>query len=367
MAWSPTTDDILNLGGVRRRSDGFRFELCDRDWTPIGELHPDREQSVPTIENDTSNEVPRRLSGLKLKPDERDDIDTISDRLRVYVQLQNGVEYRLGSFLWADENEPGRSWGLDHYSELSDPNYILGQESTEGFGWGRGATITLIIFWLLQRACIPMRDIVVIGEAANRGLRDPHVWEPGVTWLAKLNELGAGCGFVPPWFNRDAKLYFDKVPDPAVSAPTVPAYGPNTRMIADSIVYSRGTLTAPNDFGGSDSGTDRLRTARWQVPASAPHSFAKRGWRIGKTINVQGTENQAQMDAIVRGLGRGTDVMEYVTFNSTLDPRHDTYDIVPAPDRDGVMRNWLETSWQAELRSGGAMRHNLRRVFYDVT
>lgn len=367
MAWSPTTDDILDLNGVRRRCDSFEFELCDRDLKPIGMLHPDRDQSTPTIENDTGNEVHRRLTGFKLNPDEAADVNTVTDRLRVYMRLQNGARFRLGTFLWQDESEAERSWGAEHHSELVDFSYILAQESTTAFGWGRGANITLIMFFLLGRASFEQADIAVIGDAANRGLRDPRSWEPGSTWLHKLNDLGAGCGFAPPWFDQDGKLYFDAVPDPAVSAPDVPAYGPNTRMIADSILYSNGLLSAPNDFGVFDSGTDRLRTGRYQVPASAPHSFAKRGWRIGKTQSTQGTTSQAQIDQNARSLARRSDVMEYVTFSSTLDPRHGTYAIVPAPDRNGVMRNWLETSWAMELRSGGEHRHDLRRVSYDVT
>src|SRR5690606_4124116 len=49
----PTATQILNLENVRQRTDSFRFELCDKDLKPIGELHPDFSQT-PTIQNDTS-------------------------------------------------------------------------------------------------------------------------------------------------------------------------------------------------------------------------------------------------------------------------------------------------------------------------
>jgi hypothetical protein len=371
MAWAPPTDDILDLKGVRRRSDSFRFELCDRDMTPIGTLHPDRDQSVPTIENDTNNETARRLTGLKLMPSEAADVNTLTDRLRVYMTPGapggiRGSEYRLGTFLWGGEDQPQRSWGLEHHSELVDRTYILSKKSTQAFGWSRGANITLMMFFLFGRAAFRLEDIAVIGESANRGLRDPRAWEPGSTWLEKLNDLGAGTGFVSPWADEHGRIYFDAIPDPAVSSPTVPEYGPDTRMVADSIVYSGGLLDAPNDFGASDSGTDRIRTGRYQLPASAPHSFANRGWRIGETRSVQGSSDSTALNANARALARGSDVLDYVTFSSTLDPRHGTYAIVPCPDRDGIMRNWLEDSWAMELRSGGLMQHTLRRISYDV-
>lgn len=361
MAWSPTTEQILDLDGVRRRADGFRFELCDRQLNPIGELHPDRSGSIPSIQNDTSNETSRRLTGMKLTADEAGDVNTVTDRLRVYLVLQNGTEHRLGTFLWADENQPRRSWGDEHHSELVDFSYILAQQSTQAFGWGRGATISLVMFFLLFRAGFEMVDIAVIGDEANRGLRDPWAWEPGSTWLNKLNDIGATVGFVAPWFDRDGRLHFDQAPDPGVEQPKMPAYEDDTRVIADSILYSSDVLKAPNDFGVFDSGTERLRAGRYQLPTSAPHSFANRGFRIGRVETVQGMESQDQADRSARNLARSSDVFEHLTFSSTIDPRHETYDVV-----DAFGLRWLETAWSMELRSGGAMQHTLKRVTYDV-
>jgi hypothetical protein len=361
MTWAPTTDQILNLDGVRRRVDRFEFELCDREWNPIGTLNPDRGQQI-SITNDTTNEIPRKLSGFKLLSDEADDVNTMSDRLRVYMALQNGDRRRLGSFMWEDESEPERPWGVEHHGSLTDLNQILASPSTKAYGWGRGGTITLIMFFLLFQASFELKDIAVIGEEANRGLRQPRSWEPGSTWLHKLNDMGVGCGFGPPWFNRDGLLYFDEIPDPAFAQPTVPAYDDDTRVIANSIVPSNDMLKAPNDFGLFDSGTDRLIAGRYQLPASAPHSFANRGWRLGHVESTQGMSSQDGANKGAQNLARKSDVYEYLTFSSTLDPRHDTYDIV-----DAFGKRWLEVSWTMELRSGGTMQHNLKRVSYDVT
>src|SRR5215207_312 len=359
-SWAPTTDQILDLDGVHRRVDRFRFELCDKDLSPIGELHPDAE-SAPTIQNDTSNNTSRRFGGLKLTPDEAVDVNVLTDRLRVYMVLQNDVEYRLGTFMWADANRPDRSWGQEQHSELVDFSYILSQESTQAFGWGRGATITLIIFFLVFRAGFELADVAVIGHEAARGLADTRSWQPGATWDQMLTDLGDIVGFASPWFDRDGRFHFDEPPDPAVDHPTVTSYGYSTRVVADSVLYTDDLLAAPNDFAAFDSGTDRIRAGRYQVPASAPHSFANRGFRIGKTQTLQGTATQDQVNKATRNLARRSDAYEIVTFQSTLDPRHDTYDVVEAFDE-----RWLETSWSMELRSGGLMSHSLKRVSYDV-
>lgn len=360
MTWQPTTDQILNLDGVRRRVDRFRFELCDREWNPIGTLSPDRGQAI-SLTNDTSNEVPRKLSGFKLLPSETVDVNPISDRLRVYMILQNGAEFRLGSFLWEDENLVERPWGVEHHGSLADLCQILASPSTKAYGWGRGATITLVMLFLLFQASLELEDVAEIGEEANRGLRQPRSWEPGSTWLHKLNDMGVGCGFGPPWFDRDGKLHFNEIPDPMMSEPTVPVYEADTRIIANSVVPSNDLLKAPNDFGLFDSQTDRLIAGRYQLPASAPHSFANRGWRLGRVESAQGMSTQAGADQAAANLARKSDVYEYLTFSSTLDPRHETYDIV-----DALGKRWLEVGWTMELRSGGTMQHNLKRVSYDI-
>jgi len=104
-----------------------------------------------------------------------------------------------------------------------------------------------------------------------------------------------------------------------------------------------------------------LRVGRYQLPANAPNSFARRGFRIGHVESSQGMETQAQADKAAANMARSADVFEYLAFSSTLDPRHDTYDVV-----DAYGLRWLETAWTMELRSGGAMAHTLKRVNYDV-
>jgi hypothetical protein len=362
VAWAPTSDQILDLDGVHRRADQFRFELCDRDLRPIGELHPDREASVPVIENDSTNNTSRRLRSFRLHAAEADDVNPLTDRLRVYMVLQNGLEYRLGTFLWADANRPVRSWGQQHDADLVDLTYVLDQQSTQAFGWSRKWELASIVYFLVLRAGFEHADVVKLGDEAHRNLSAPMSWQPGTTWLQMLTDLGNLVGFAAPWFDRDGGLHFDQPPDPELDAPTVPAYGPAGRVVADSVVYSDDLIAAPNDFAVFDSATEQIRTGRYQLPATAPHSFANRGFRVGLVESVQGIGTQAQANKAALNLARTRSVAyEWLSFTSTLDPRHETFDVVSAFDQV-----WLETTWSMELRSGGAMAHTMRRVSYEL-
>lgn len=362
LEWNPTTEQILNLDGVHRRADSFRFELCDRSLTPIGDLHPDRDESAPAIENDVSSTTSRRLRGLKLTRDEAQDVNPIADRMRVYMILQNDVEFLLGTFVFADDSQPVRSWGEERSSELVDFSYILNMQTTRAYGWGRGASIGLIMIFLFQQSGFSLADFARLGDEASRGLSDPLSWQPGATWYQMLTDLGNVVGFAPPWFDRDGRLHMDQPPDPEFDVPTIPAYEDATRVVADSILRSNDLVAAPNDFAVVDSGTDRLRVGRFQLPSSAPHSFANRGYRVGVVENVQGTASQDQANKAAKNLARTRGVAyEWITFSSTADPRHDTYDVIEA-----YGQRWLETSWSLPLQSGGLMRHTMKRTTYDA-
>lgn len=361
--WAPTTDQILDLDGVSRRVDRFRFSLCDRAWRPIGELHPDRAGSVPQIEVDTSATTSRRLRQMRLLADEAGDIDPIGDRLRVWMVLQNGAEFLLGSFLWADASRPVRSWGTELSSDLVDLGFVLDQPSTEAFGWGRGAQIGLIILFLTMRAGFTLGDISPRSESAStKTLAEPVAWTPGTTWAAMLEELSRLIGWAPPWFDRYGQMRLGRLPDPDVDQPTVPAYGPGTRVIADSILRSDDILTAPNDFAVTDSGTENMIIGRYQVPAAAPHSYQRRGFRVGLVESSQGIVSKQQADIAAQQLAKtkGTS-FRWVSWSSTADPRHEMWDIV---DVFGVRS--LETRWSLQLRSGGEMTHTVRQTGFEL-
>ena len=111
-----------------------------------------------------------------------------------------------------------------------------------------------------------------------------------------------------------------------------------------------------------DSGTDRMITGRYQIPADAPHSRANRGYTVGRVESAQGLQWYSQANRAAYNLARSAGrAYETLSFTSTADPRHDTWEII-----DALGNRWLETSWSLELRSGGAMNHNMRRTTYAV-
>jgi hypothetical protein len=97
------------------------------------------------------------------------------------------------------------------------------------------------------------------------------------------------------------------------------------------------------------------------VPASAPHSFARRNRRITETIDVPGIGSSALAAAAARShaLTKGAGY-EWATFDSPFDPRHDTFDIV-----EMEQTNWIEVRHSFTAAPGARHAHEIRRVYED--
>ena len=314
MPWPPSTADLLDMveGGVFHRSDGFRFELLDQDWAVIGELHPSAE-SPPTMSNDTSRTIIRTVDNLTLPASEAQAIDTMTDRMRPVMILQNGAERPLGVFTWAQDNRPQRAWGTEHVSSLRDQTFDLLAPRGRVSSTKKGAN-------LLVRAQdhaalrIPRERMLVLGASAATAAA-PMVWPPDDPLSDIVNAHLHLAGYLPAHFNHDGMLVFrpaatdldDVAPDIVEDA--------GGRIIADSMLDSDDTLDAPNVYLVVEtSGQGPPIVGRYQVPASAPHSVENRGYEVVKPVQVQGIPSAAptlrvsleSQAGILRPAGGGT-------------------------------------------------------------
>lgn len=351
--WAPTTEQILDLDGVHRRSDRFRFELLDQQDRVIGEVRPDRNRA-PQIRNNTGSAVHRTMSNFHLPFDQVEDINTVRDRVRPVMVLQNGDEFPLGVFLWADENRPERGWGPEHASSLVDKGLMLNQPAIGSMSWGAGADPVLILLYMALRSLT--LDEIFPAESVGT-LTEPVAWNHGTRWLQAMSDIHEMVGFTSPWFDRDGILHMEEPPDPSTQTP-ITAYGPGNRIVQDTIVQSDDLLEAPNVFSVHETGSESTIVGRYELPATAPHSVSNRGFEIALTESVQGLASQRNANRAARNMATSAGVaFDWVTFEATADPRHDTWDVV---EFEGV--NWVETEWRLTCRSGVPMQHTLRRV-----
>lgn len=359
MPWPPTTDDLLdfNEAGVFHRADTFEFVLLDRNDERIGEVHP-RADQPPTITIDTDRAMIRSLDGLELPASEQQDINPQSDRLQPVMVLQNGERRPWGVYLFASRSRPRRSWGNEQVVNLRDKLHILASPRGRTSSTNRGQN-------LLQRAIdhlrlrIPDTDIVVQG-ASNAVASAPMLWQADVNLQDVVNDHLEPAGFYPVHFNHDGKAVLRQRPsDPETAEPDL-IYRPAGRIIADSIVQTDDDLDAPNVFVVVDtSGNNQAIVGRYVIPSSAPHSIANRGYEVVHVEQVQGVESRAQADQLAKAMGQtASRGYEFQEFAGTLDPRHQTFDLVQL-----LGTNFLERSQRIPLASGAKHEHVLRRVY----
>lgn len=354
MVYAPTADQILDLDGVRCRVDDFRFELLDSDEQIIGNLSPSLERP-PTLTNDTTASVPRTMSSLNLTAAEVVDINPLSDRLRPVMVLQNSVEYTLGVFVWSNDSQPEMAWGLERASTLSDKMVLLNQGTSKTIGWGKGADVGLAAL-SLALSVLPEDQIHFDSIDAELGVGVNYPL--GTAQRSILAEFAKLIAFLPPWINRDGILQYVGTPDVTTADPTL-TYEAAGRIIDGSIARSNDQLDAPNVFRVYENSGQSQIVGEYRLPASAPNSVENRGGReICDPQAVAGLKTLAQANAAAKALAVSQNsAYRWLSFDSTLDPRHDTWDLVTV-----LGEVWLETKWSMTLRSGGLMNHVVRQV-----
>lgn len=355
--WQPTDADLFD-GRVPRRADTFRFELLDREGTPIGEVYPDLGRN-PRLVNNTSRRITRSLENLQLPASDMAQINTLSDRLRVTGILQNGSTFPLGTLLWADDSKPLRSWGQEHRSTLIDRMFLVDQPTGMTLGWGRGAGVGIIVAGILLPV-LPADDLDFSAfDAISLGA--PVAWDASATRWQVVADIMKMIGFLPPYFDNNDRLVLRATPDPNVTAALL-RYDHGDRIWTDSIVETDDSLDAANRFIVTDtSGSKGPITGTFDVGDATPHSKANRGFHVVHVETMQGLASVAQAKAAARSLAisHRASNFRWVEFSSALDFRHDSWDVLNVLG-DQV----LETSWSMELRSGGEMKHEARAVYF---
>lgn len=363
MPWAPTTDQLLDLVGVGQRIDGFEFDLLDAGEATIGSLHPSRAQ-VPRVSNDATRTVRRQLSGMLLIPDEFDAIDPLSVRVRPRMVLQNGDDFPLGVFLLGDRNTPVHSWGPNRDVTWSDKSLLLAQPITHSVGWGRGADVALAIVGL----ALEVLTLTDLGDAPTTDVvfGAPVAYPPGTSRLTIIEDFAKLLGWLPPFFDELGKLRFVEVPNLATVPADVPAYGPGTRIIGESILESDNLLQAPNQFVVVEaSGRTTIRGV-YNVSDTAPHSAVNIGRVIPHVEQLQGLVSTSQANKAARALAATARraIFQFVAFEGTTDPRHGTWTVVPyRRTTDDLFVNHLELAWDVGCRAGYPHAHQLRKVY----
>lgn len=342
-------DPLLDLDPwVGQRQATFRFELFNGvTGQELGEIHPIRNASLT---HDTTRIIKRQLS-LDLGTADTAAINTLTDRVRPWMVFPNGSEYPLGVFMFTDASRQKFTSGVLGSMALNDEMFLVDQEIERGIT-GVGINVTRVIARVLEGL-----PIQFTAEATN--FQSAEAWGVGSSRGQVLESLSVSGDYFSPWFGNDGELHFIRTFDPSTRVPDFD-FDAHNKVIRDPIVMTDDLLTAPNRFiviSNTAIDSDVEAVGRFDVPHTAPHSVAQRGFVIAKVFDLQvATATQAQ--AVAEGIGQRLTVFERVSLTTPPDPRHDSYNVIRWQGS-----TWLELAWSMALVEGGTMSHLLRKAY----
>ncbi len=346
-----TSTEWIELDGIGSQSLRYRFDLLNPDLTKAGEL-PVRSDVAPRLRNNAGARIKRRLD-LTPEPGVLDEINVLTARVRPVCLTPDGTEHPMGTLMFADAISVDAIPDNEHSAVLLDQGLILDQQSDRTYGVSPGTIYEDVILSILSEHGI--LD-VSIETASDHTADEPISWRVGTSWLRIINDLARLTGAFDLFFDNRGVARL--VEAPPLDTETVSYNNFTPRLFLGGTTAERFPLDAPNRYVVVEGGAAEFPvTGVYDVPASAPHSAANRGFVVTRTEVLQGICQPAGHCALAFAKSNTADY-ESASFISGVDPRHDTYDVVNLNHQ-----LYREQSWSAELSGTGDMRHNLRRSY----
>lgn len=351
----PTTTDLLDMAaGVGQRQATFRFDLIDgASGRPLGTLHPDADQP-PTLTHNSEQTIPRTMTSLVLDASDTAEIDALTMRVRPFM-LIGGAEFALGTYVFTDVPKTRDTAGRRASCSLADLLLVADQPVSATVSVARGTNIGSALSAVLA-AVVGLDGYEVAATTASAGA--PLAWPAGTQLGRIIADLATQGGYFQPFMGHDSTIYVVQAFDPA-DEPARFVFAENRNVIDGSLQETDDALDAPNRFVVIDNAnTDQPIVGVYDVPVSAPHSAANRGFVVPRVVDMQGIGTQQAAAAAARAMGLGQAFFQRVTAATPPDPRHDGYDVVRYADA-----NWLEIGWSMTMVEGAPMTHTLERAY----
>lgn len=358
-----SSSEPLDLFARAQRQSSWRFTLTDQQGEPIGNLEADR-NSPPTVSVDTSRNAKRTLQRVDLLPGEIENVDTIRDRLRLDMLLEDGTIWPMGLYLFTGTSREVLSTPLltssaSHVAHLDlvDQTLIVDQPTDRSFTAKPFTVLTNFI----QTVLTGLPVVVNVQTSGNRVGAEAISWPAGTNRLRIINEVAKMLGYHELYFDNFGVGQLGLMPDPLTTdEEDVIDYSTTPRVFRPSLTRSDDLLDLPNRFIVIGSGASETPAiGRYTIPSSVPHSVANRGFVIAHTEQMQGIETGVQAFWAAVALSREYRFAhEVFDFTGPPDPRHDHYNTLGL---EGA--RILEVAWSMSLAEGAPMRHTARRTY----
>lgn len=343
-------DSFLDLPDYRgQRVDRFRFQLINSITGETKRWLTPNKDNPPSLSHNTATSIKRQLT-LSLGVSDTNAIDPITDRILPFVII-GGTTYPLGRYMFTDEADTEFTGGDRASVTLLDEGNIIEQQLEKSFT--SPSTVNVAIIQLIAGLSLLGVNVEASSFLATGSFTAGQNRGQGLAAYATQGD------YFPYWMDNRGTFRMIRTKDPGTSVVDLD-YDAGNKVLRANRVRVSDILIAPNRFvvvsNSAEAGAAAM-VGVYDVPPSAPHSIANRGFVVPSITDVQVT-TQTQADAAARNLGIRQTVFERVALTTAIDPRHDSYNIIRYAGS-----NWLELAWSMELKPGGVMQHTMRKAY----
>jgi hypothetical protein len=337
---------------IGQRTATFRFDIVDSVTGFRRVVNPIISGNAG-INHDTRRTIKRMITGLHLGVADTEVFSSITSRLEPFMVI-GGEDFPLGRYVPSDYAQIRLSRGNQSVSSFYDEGFIIDQQTSTSFGAlsATGEVVSSTLQRFLENYPvsfnIELTDFTTLGS-----------WSAGTRGGFILDQLALDGDYLSPWFDNSSVLQLIRTFNPAGNLPTFD-YDNGISVLIEGIVETNNLINAPNRFIVIGNGADSLGgeiVGQADVPTTAPHSIANRGFVIADVSNRQ-VRTSAQAAAVAAALVQRQALIEETELSTLQDPRHDSYDIIHWREE-----NWLEVAWTLPFTIGSPMTHVIQRTY----
>lgn len=342
---------------LKHREIDFKYELLDKDEKTLGALNAEGFISV-----DTESHI-KRVGRFTVV--EQGEVDFLNERIRPSMGVKVGgryLWYPLGVFLLESPSRQSHGGYVTRSIEAYDKSIILRDDRfTNNYYIAKGTPYTNAIQLILQSAGIINYFITPSALTTIAAIE----FDIGTSKLDAINELAKALNY--------NELYVD-----VYGCFRVEAYVPYEDRTIDgryatdkkSIVFSGASenidlFNVPNIIvrylESAEAGY--LVSTVTNSDAGSPLSTVSRGRNIVDVQPVYDIADQTTLNAYTQRLMDEAKLYKTLTFETALMPHHGVSDCLFVTNKElNISGKYIETGWQMELKVGGTMTHNCRKV-----
>ena len=354
--------DILHAR-TGSREVRFRYALLNKYDVEIGTLSSVMEGSVS---QDSLAEI-TRTARFEMAENEALDINWLTDRIKPYMQIRmpDGawIEWPLGVFLISSPSRYDGAGSVTRSIEAYDKNLILQEDCfTNRYLIAAGTTYTDAITTIIETAGIWKHNIT----SSTAALEVAKEFEIGTTKLSAVNELLTELNYSPLYVDANGYTVGAPYVIPTLRETDYSYETDEVSIIEPGATHEEDLFGVPNLWVVTATNPEKsaLVSTYTNIRATSPTSTINRGRTIVDYRLISDVFDQTTLDAYVLRLAyEASQIYGRFIFNTALMPHHGHNDMLFI-NHDGlsVDTKYTEISWDMELKSGGTMRHECRRV-----